>query len=267
MKHFTLVLVAVAMMCMPVHAQNKVKNLYASSSSLKVETLNEQGQTVRIHRYLYAGYNTICLPMTLNAEQLAKAASGVTVEKFVGIGQNGSSLNLYFMDCTAEGIEAGVPYLVFSPKSQYLRVTTADAEAIDTNLKTVLMSDNAGNRVAFGSSWDMVLQDGRYGIPAKQNVEILESVLVRTEGDKAFLPTRCGFTMEGQAAQVSDLQIQHVASMADVTAVKALKSADALVDVYDLKGNLVKESVNAKDAANALPRGIYVIGGEKVIIK
>lgn len=267
MKHFTYLLVAAAMMCMPVHAQNKVKNLYASSSSLKVETLNEQGQTVRIHRYLFAGYNTICLPMTLNAEQLAKAAPGVKVERFVGVGENGTSLNLYFMDCTAEGIEAGVPYLIFSPKAQYLRATTADVESIDTNLKTVRMTDTAGNRVAFGSSWETVLENGRYGIPAQQNVEILESVLVRTESDKAFLPTRCGFTVEGQTPQVSNLQIQHVASMADVTAVKTLKKSNALVDVYDLKGNLVKEGVNAKDAANSLPRGIYVIGGEKVVVK
>lgn len=267
MKHFTLLLMAAAMVCMTSNAQNKVKNLYASSSSLKVETLNEEGQTVRIHRYLYAGYNTICLPMTLSADQLAKAAPGVKVERFVGIGENGSSLNLYFQDCTDEGIEAGVPYLVFSPKSQYLRATTADAEAIDTHLKTIRMTDNAGNRVAFGSSWDMVLENGRYGIPAQQNVDVLESVLVRTEGDKAFLPTRCGFTIEGQTPQVSELQILHVASLAEVTAVKALKNADAVVDVYDLKGNLVKEGVNAKDAVNSLSRGIYIIGGEKVIVK
>ena len=108
MKHFTLALVAAAAFCSQAFAQNRVKNLYTSSETLNVSMLNNE-QPVQINRTLFAGYNTICLPMSLTAAQLQAAAKDVQVERLISIGQEGSTLNLYFLDCTSEGIEAGVP--------------------------------------------------------------------------------------------------------------------------------------------------------------
>ena len=268
MKHLVLTLVAAATLCMPAAAQrqNRVKNLYATSAKLNVEMLQNTSQTVQLNRYLFAGYNTLCLPMTVTAEQLSEAATDVRIERLAAIAQEGSVLNLYFVDCTNEGLQAGMPYLIFSPKSQYLRVKNTEAEGFDADVQTVLMSDNRGNQVAFGSSWETIMKDGRYGIPAKQNVEVLESVLIRTEADKAFLPTRCGFTWEQQSATAGELKIQHVSSLAalETTGIKAM-GADARVDVYDLKGNLVKKQ--AQRGNLGLSRGIYIIGGEKVTIQ
>jgi hypothetical protein len=267
MKHFTLLLVVLAAMCTQSMAQNRVKNIYADANSLKVELLQNTEQTVQLNRYLYAGYNTICVPMSMNAEQLAAAANDVRVERFAGIGQEGTTLCLYFVDCTNEGIEAGYPYLIYSPKSQYFRAKNTEALEINTQLRNLTMTDNAGNQVTFGSSWQSMLKDGRYGIPAQQNVTPLESVLVRTEADKTFLPTRCGFTWDKQV-NATDLQIKHVSSMAEVTSIRTLgKKANNVTNVYDLKGNLVKKQVKKGDALNSLPTGIYVIDGEKVTVK
>ena len=78
-----------------------------------------------------------------------------------------------------------------------------DVLNFDPELKSVRMTDDKGNIVTFGSSWESLEKVGRYGIPAKQNVTPLESILVRTEADKTFLPTRCGFTWVEQAATTS----------------------------------------------------------------
>lgn len=267
MKHFTLLLVALATMCTQSIAQNRVKNIYADASSLKVELLQNSEQTVQLNRYLYAGYNTICMPMSMNAEQLATAAADVRVERFAGIGQEGNTLCLYFIDCTDEGIKAGYPYLIYSPKSQYFRAKNTDAVNINTELRNLTMTDNNGNEVTFGSSWQSMLKDGRYGIPAQQNVTPLESVLVRTEGDKTFLPTRCGFTWDKQSG-ATELQIKHVSSMADVTSIRSIsKNTNGTINVYDLKGNLVKKQVVKGNALNSLPAGIYVVDGEKITVK
>jgi hypothetical protein len=92
-------------------------------------------------------------------------------------------------------------------------------------------------------------------------------VLVRTEADKTFLPTRCGFTWDKQV-NATDLQIKHVSSMAEVTSIRTLgKKANNVINVYDLKGNLVKKQVKKGDALNSLPTGIYVVDGEKVTVK
>lgn len=189
---------------------------------------------------------------------LAIAAKDLKVERLAGIQQEGATLNLYFVECTNEGIQAGVPYLVFSPTSQYLKVENTDVLNFDPELKAIRMSDDKGNIVTFGSSWESVGKEGRYGIPAKQDVTPLESVLVRTEADKTFLPTRCGFTWVQQAASASDLKIQHAASDSEVTAILGVKQNQATgSDSYDLQGR--KTSKNAK--------GILIKDGKKTIVK
>ena len=267
MKHFTLILMAVATICTQSFAQTRVRNIYADVKSLNVELLQNTDQTVQLNRHLFAGYNTLCMPMSMSAEQVSNAASDVRVERFVGIGQEGNTLYLYFMDCTDEGIQAGYPYLVYSPKTQYFRVKNTEAASISTELKNLTLSDMAGNRVTFGSSWQSLLKDGRYGIPAQQDVTPLESVLVRTEGDKTFLPTRCGFTWDKQSDTANDLQIKHISSMSEISGINSLTTNEGNLNVYDLKGTLIKKQVVGRDACNTLPAGVYIIGGEKVTVK
>jgi len=255
MKHFVLFAVA-AMMCgQSAFAQNRVKNLYTESSKLAVEQVVNTDQTVQLSRYFYAGYNTLCLPMSVNAEQLTKAVPGVKLERLEAIRQEGSTLSLYFVECTAEGIEAGMPYLVFSPTAQYLRLKNTDATRLSSELKTVRLADDNGNQVVFNSSWNTRLQEGLYGIPAQQNVKILESVLVRTTGNQAFRPTRCGVNWETQSPTAGRIEIKH-ASNSEVTAIKSLKfSVSVNGDIYDLQGRMLN---------NKPGKGIYIQNGRKV---
>lgn len=267
MKHFTLIVTALLALCSTASAQPvRVKYLSTTSQTLNAELLQNTEQPVQLSRVLFAGYNSICLPLTLDAQQLQTAAPGVRVERFTGMRQEGEVLNLFFVDCTDEGIEAGVPYLIFSPKSQSMRARNTTSNGVNTTLRDVTMSDNVGNRVIFGSSWESLQTIGRYGIPAKQDVEILESILVRTDGEQTFLPTRCGFTWEAQAAGATKLQIKHVTE-ADVTRVETLKASKAVMDIYDISGTLVRRQARVGEALQNLPRGIYVVGNEKVVVR
>lgn len=260
MKHFVLSLVAIATFCVPVSAQNRVKNLYASFNKLNIEQLQNTEQTVQLNRYLFAGYNTICLPMSVSAEQLQAAAKGARLERLVGMKQEGKTLNLYFMECTDEGIEAGMPYLIFAPTAQYIRLKNTDAMNIGNKLNHVSLRDDCGNTVSFGSNWESVSREGLYGIPAKQDVQILESVLVRTEADKIFLPTRCGFNWEQQSSTATDLAIRHIRVIDEMTGVGSIENekmgnGENEKAIYDLSGRKV---TTAK-------RGIVVENGKKVL--
>ena len=239
-------------------AQNKVKNIYASSYKLDIEKMQNSEQAIQLNRYFYAGYNTLCLPFSLTADQVAAAAKDLKVERLAGIQQEGAVLNLYFTDCTADGIQAGVPYLIYSPTSQSMRVKNTDVLNYNKELKAVRMADDNGNVVTFGSSWESVEKVGRYGIPAKQDVTPLESVLVRTEGDKTFLPTRCGFTWDEQAPSANELKIQHIGSMGEVTTILGVKQNNSTGgDYFNLQGR--KTTENAK--------GIRIQDGKKTIAK
>ena len=142
MKQLVLAMMMATAVSTSAFAQNKVKNVYASSSKLDVEMLQSE-QPIQLNRYFFAGYNTLCLPMSVSAEQLGD----IKVERFQGIEQEGNILNLYFVECTNEGIQAGVPYLVYSPKSQYFRIKNSDAMTIGNELKVIRMSDKNGNTV------------------------------------------------------------------------------------------------------------------------
>jgi hypothetical protein len=257
MKKILLAMMAVAMFNTAT-AQNRVKNLYTETQTLKVEQLQDTATPVQMNRYLYAGYNTLCLPVTLNAEQLAATAKDIRVERLEAIRQEGSTLRLYFVDCTSEGIEAGVPYLLFSPTRQYLKVKNTDANLINTEIHAVRMDDGQGNRVTFSSSWNMRQKDGLYGIPAKQNVEILESVLVRTTGEQAFLPTRCGFSWEQQSSTAQTLEIVHT-NRAGITGIK------------DVKQNATNDSryydLNGRTTVTPSQKGVYIHNGKQVVVK
>ena len=268
MRHITLLLMAAATICTSAFAQPRPKYVYTSSTTLNVEALQNQAQPVVLNRTLFAGYNTICLPMSLNAEQLKAAAKDVQVERLEMVRQEGNTLCMYFLDCTNEGIEAGVPYLIFSPTFQSLRANTEQSSGINADLKSITKSDNNGNTVTFGSSWETIQVAGRYGIPAQQDTYILESILIRTEGDKAFLPTRCGFTWDQQASDATELEIKHVTSLEDIeTSIEKLQQAGATVDVYNAQGTLVLSQTNIDAAKKSLPQGIYVVKGQKFAVK
>jgi len=268
MKRITLALMAVATLCTQGFAQQKVKNIYTTTQALNIEAVdNAAEQPVCIRRTLFAGYNTICLPMSLNASELKKVATDIQIERLAKISETDGTLNLIFLDCTNEGLEAGVPYLIYSPKLQTLTANSNIADKLSTQLQCVTKTDEQGNQVTFGSSWETLKVEGRYGIPAQQDEDILQSILIRTEADKAFLPTRCGFTWDSQSATASKMEIKHVTSLGDIeNSIDKLQADDADVDIYDAKGNLVQKG-NINKAMNTLPRGIYVINGQKVAVK
>jgi len=259
MKKLTLTLLAVATMCGTAMAQAKVKSLSTSTPKLAVEQLQVPDQTTQVNRILYAGYNSICLPMTLSADQLQLAARDVRVERLAGIQQEGSTVCLYFVDCTSDGIEAGVPYLIFSPKVQNLCARTNQAQAVSTVLHNVSLSDAQGNEVTFGSSWESVQGNAkRYGIPAKQDTEVLQSILIPTDESKKFLPTRCGFTWNAQSTTATNIEIRHAASYAELpTGISNVSTSQAGKTVYDLSG---RRATTAK-------KGIYVVDGKKTAVK
>ena len=256
MKHYLFAMVMAAVLgSQSATAQNKVKNLYADSQSLHVEQVENQEQSVQLNRYLFAGYNTLCVPMSVSASQLN--ASGIRAERLTAIRQEGSTLCLYFVDCTSEGMVAGVPYLIYSSTEQNLRIKNTDSR-IDTELKTIRHSDGQGNQVSFGSSWEKRSKSGLYGIPAKQDVTPLESVLVRTTEDLSFLPTRCGFNWESQSVSADKLEIRHITA-SEATAINAL-SNDAVnnkANAYDLSGRRITQT----------SKGISIINGKKVVNK
>ena len=263
MNKFTLSLLAFGAMSASAFAQS-TKYVFTSGQQLDTSVFTQQAQPFQLGRTLFAGYNTICLPVDLTPAQLQAIAKDVRIEEFTAIRQEGDVLNLYFTDCTDKGLQAGQSYLIYSPTQQYMRIKSSQVSGTGIDIRPTTLSDGQGNKVTFSSSWQAITEDGRYGIPALQDAYVLESVLVRTEGDKTFLPTRCGIKYEGTETPV----ILHVTSMeGEATAIQALQAQNAQVDIYTTGGKLVRKAVGMKDAMNSLKSGVYVVNGMKFMVK
>lgn len=231
---------------------NAVRKIVSTSvNTLKTEQITLDTQ---VSRYFIAGYNTICLPFSVSAEDLQQAVGeGVMLEKLVGVEGN----ELLFMDVTESGIEAGKPYLIYCPTTKYAYFTNKDAQVLSQpSVVTV-----AG--VSMTSYFTKAMPTGVWGIPAKQDTDILQSVLVEINNDKQFLPTRCGISCKN----ILNPTIKHIASMnGGETIIANLYAKNAVVDVYSTNGTLVSKGIRMNDT-QSLPKGIYVVNGVKFMVK
>lgn len=222
---------------------------------INFEALTNEVSTIRLTRNFYAGYNTLCLPFSMSAEELQSImGEGVMLEKLVKA-QGGQ---LTFLDVTEEGIEAGMPYLIYSPKAQFVVFRTSNR-----GIKTAPITVNVGE-ASMSGMYAPTQEMNLFGIPAQQETDLLQSILIRTVADKTFLPTRCSISYEG-ASEVPT--ILHVTSLGDQTAISQLKAKNMKVDVYTVGGTLVKSGVGMNDAMTTLPKGIYVVNGQKFMVR
>lgn len=257
-KTHILAIVALALAAVsPVKAQtaNKELRLYTMGTTLNLDRITDQFTSISVSRYLFAGYNSLCLPFDMTAEEV-KAAAGddVQLERMARV-QNGE---LIFLDCTNEGIEAGKPYLIYvtSTKNAFFRSSSLNSLQ-NTPIPVTI------NGVTMVGEWNKTTSDQLLGIPAQQDTDLLQAILIRTEGTKNFYPTRCSFSTDAAEVPV----IKHVTTLDEETSIQQLISQDALVNVYLPNGALVQSNIRMSKAMSTLPSGMYVTNGQKFIVK
>ncbi|MFC4665469.1 calycin-like domain-containing protein [Falsiporphyromonas endometrii] len=59
----------------------------------------------------------------------------------------------------------------------------------------------------------------------------------------------------------------YVYKFVDITSNREVVSDDTPVDVYTLDGVLIKKNITRREAVKMLPQGVYIVGGEKFILK
>lgn len=232
------------------------KSVYLSTSTkINFDKVTELTSNVYMNRVFFAGYNTICLPFSVSAADVkAAVGEGVMLEKLAKVEGN----TLTFLDVTNEGIEAGMPYIIYSPKQQTVKFTSSDLKLARQPKELTI------GGVTMTGKYEPTQEMGLFGIPAQQDTDILQSILIRTEADKTFLPTRCGIYYP---ACSSVPVISHVTSLNEATALSVLQANNAKVAIYNTNGALVKKNVRINDAMNTLAPGIYVVNGQKFMVK
>lgn len=204
---------------------------------------------VTINRAFSAGWNTVCLPFSTTAASLCE---GAVAQRFVSYdAENGLTFE------RIEDMEANVPYLIWMPKD-------VDAGKELTNVEVVAPQAGSvtSNGMTFSGNYAPHFHvDGMYGVVTDGEGT---SRIVRGGSTAYVNGTRAYFTLaDGQSLGSTRL---HFDTEADApTAIGSIEAAPAEqrpVAVYDATGRLLP---HAKANLEGLPRGIYIVGGRKVI--
>lgn len=226
------------------------QRIYVSTMSEQLDTEALLNANARLSRTLYQGYNTLCLPYALTAEEFAEAfGNETTVEKPVGAYTENGTFTLCFEECTGEGLEAGMPYLVHNDKFRSVLLSNTTGNVLSEPL-SVSLSDSQGNAATFRGSFERLEPVGTWAIPAVQGE--IPADLICCDGARQLNPTRCFFIWDSQNA--SNMVIRHVAAGEYVTGINAAAVTTAEGAAYNLAG----QRVNSQN-------GVTIQGGKKVL--
>ena len=253
--NFKKLLIAVGCFAFCTAMSAQTKSLYLSSvQGTNVAQYDGQIRNVTLYRSVYNGWNTLCVPFDMTAEELDEAfGSGCKLETLSEVTRNGNQIDLYFADVKSDGVRANTPYLLHytgDSKSVKMVANSTTIEYAEEPARN-FVTDNA--TIKFAGAPDHIKANGQYGIYVKDNAEAAFSqVQPSTSG---FYATRCYITVDGVENPVF---VSHHGIDKDVTAIRSLKNVGKTDEVYNLNGT----------RQNGLQKGVNLTAdGKKMMVK
>ena len=196
---------------------------------------------VNMTRTIKEGYNTVCFPFAMTGEEVATTfgAGSQAYSYSEAAGQ--------ILFAKADGIEANVPVLLnaTSPASTF---TLAD--------KTV---EAPSDLAVSGDTYDFV---GNYTPAltiAAGNYVLSNGSVVKSLGGSTLNGMRAFFAKKGAEAKSLSMDIE-----GEATGIQLVNGeVETVGDIYTVGGQLVRRNSTVK----GLPEGIYMINGNKVVVR
>lgn len=223
------------------------ENAETSVTEKALKDANTAGSAydVKLARTLTANvWNTICLPFDVTAEQIANVLkSAGNVKEFDR--EDASKQTIYFKDATT--MVAGKPYLI--------KPTESAKELVFKGVKiTEYEPKNAS-----GDNYAVYGTFGKYTMKTDGT-----ELFLKTDG-KFYVPAEGKETMKGFRAYFYNMNGGTAGaalnlSFGDATGINGVAAdAEKNVKVYNVNGQYVCTSLEA------LPKGLYIVGGKKVL--
>ncbi len=253
------VIAALALATLTANAQQK---LYLSTySGTNIEKYDGKTCNVTTNRYMFKGWNTIALPFDMTTEELNNVfGEDCKLEQLVGVENEGSAIVLNFQDCKENGLKANTPYVLHYTGENGSKKIEKEA-LISNEQSAVSFKTNLGEVVTMGGVKTQTKGVGLYGIPAKDNGEV--NFRMVDESLSGFLATRC--YIQVSSATATELKARHLAA-GDITSIQNIVNSGETVDVYNLAGKKIAAGISSQNIGQ-LKQGIYVVKGQKVLVK
>ena len=122
MKNFTLKSIIVTVMAIAALSVSADRVITNTVSPKDLAAFDEQTVDLTVFRYIYKGWNTICLPISLTEAELNEVfGEECRLETLVGVENTGTTTKLNFKDVKRDGLNAKTPYILYSTKESGVR--------------------------------------------------------------------------------------------------------------------------------------------------
>lgn len=252
---------ALAVSALTANAQGTL-NL-STYSGTNLEKYDGKALNVTVSRYVFNGWNTISLPFSVSAEELNEIfGSDCKLERLVGVENDGTNIKLNFQDCKEDGLKANVPYILYyNGEAGTKKLAVSNALIQDEDASLTFTAEGTGETVTMSCAKKQTNATGLYGVLAKDNAE---AKFVNVDDVKnGFFATRCFIQLSSGNSTM--LTTNHI-SADDATSITSIANESDIVDVYNISGVRVASGIKATEV-NRLQKGIYVVKGQKVLVK
>lgn len=253
----------IAMMALTSLAASAQQTLTLSTyTGTDLAKFDGQTKNVKVSRYVFKGWNTICMPFDMTAEELnASFGNDCRLETLVGIENDGTQFKLNFQDCKSKGVKANMPYILYyTGETKTVSFTIENATIKNAN-QTVNFKDHNGVEVVFSGTKVKLDSKGLYGIYAKDNAEA--AFVNVDDAANGFYATRCFIQLSNGNSTL--LTSNHIGE-GDITAITSVMKSGEKADVYNISGVKIATNASIKDINN-LNKGVYVVKGKKIAVK
>lgn len=195
-------------------------------------------------------YGTICLPYAVSAGDY----DGVEFFSVAGkVMEDGEATAIVLNEETE--LEAGKPYVFSATTDKLIAIYSGEAASAEVD----------GNGLV-GSFSGTTVDEGMY-LLKDNTVKLLGEAGGNIEANRAYfdLGRMSEYT---EAVGVNQRLISLGGNEGGTTGVEGIAAEeDALVDVYTIGGVMVRSQVAASGATDGLAKGLYIVGGKKVVVK
>ena len=247
---------------------NKTNSDTATGSAIKFEEISadagsfdEQGWNLGDSRV--GAYQILTLPFS------GETAVGETYT-VLGQRKDGESYTLELQSTGGE-FEAGVPFVYVTTENDSLaneialyRLTSGLQEVVDDLPNYVTTGEHKSDALV-GVTLNTTLKDVVSGTSVFDGKEV-HAITGRQSWRGYDIYGNTGYILPVETEEVGDLSIPLDGPLT-TGITEAELNANSAVDVYTISGVKVRKNVKASKATAGLPAGIYVVGGQKVLVK
>lgn len=256
-------LVIAAMAALTLGAQAQEKLYLSTYNGTRLAKYDGKVCDVTVNRTLFTGWNTIALPFDMSEQELDETfGNDCRLERLVSAEDNAQGgITLNFMNSKADGLRANVPYILYYSGEPCSKKIAGEKEIADRQAALSFMTLN-GETVTMEGVRMHTDGEGLYGVLARDNSEV-KFVSVGDEHTTGFYATRCFIRLSSGTGK--QLAARHL-SGADVLGINAIAAQDEIVDVYTTNGAKVASQIRASEV-NSLRNGLYIVKGQKILVK